>query len=196
MITAEESILLLALPIDDDLCNRLVTKWSFVIQIVRASPQVHVAKPAGILNCFDEQCQSLLVDMNLNSIRRLNDLKGEHLPAPRGCMFPSAFAARSQTFSVRRRPTAESDAGLRTTRAFEIRVALVPSVHLLAFGTGHSVEPDGAIFPSPRVSAEPSGNRAARYRASDHHLKRLGIFVHHRTDKSVSRKDGVWLRLP
>ena len=113
-------------------------------------------------------------------------------------MFLSAFAARSQSslsFSVRRRLTAESGAGLRTARAFEIRVALVPSVHLLAFGTGHAVEPDGAIFPSPPVSGEPSGNRAARYRASDHHLKRLGIFVHHLTDRSVSRKDGVWLRL-
>jgi hypothetical protein len=70
-------------------------------------------------------------------------------------------------------PGGSTDAGLRTVRPFEKGVTLAPGVYLLALGTGHSVEPDGAIFPSPWVGREPGGDGATRYRAADHHLKRL-----------------------
>jgi hypothetical protein len=60
---------------------------------------------------------------------------------------------------------------------FEMRVAFAPSVNLLALGTGHLVESDGAVLPTPRVSGESSGDDATRYRTSDHHRKHLGVFI-------------------
>jgi hypothetical protein len=69
--------------------------------------------------------------------------------------------------------------GLRVRQATERSVLLTPCVDLLAFGTGHAVEADGATVPSSGIRRQPSGNSATRNWASDHHTSLLWVSVRH-----------------
>jgi hypothetical protein len=76
-------LLVLTLPIDDDLANGLVANRGFFVQLfatIGGSAQMHVAELPGIFDSLDKYRQALLIDMNLDcgTVPGLNDLKAEH----------------------------------------------------------------------------------------------------------------------